>query len=220
MSACNLALKGCKVMAERIYPKTSIDYKLAKSFANWKKYVENGGNLVLTCRRGLKDRNGHFNEAPWADAITNLIGAKITMNDMLGATMKAKVSFDGNTYIWNNWGDILQPASGTETWATYANQFYAGKASVVHRKLGKGTVTYIGTDTDDGKLEKDVLKKVYGSAGIGVKELPAGVILNWRDGFWVAINYSSANVTIEIPQDAKIIFGTRDLVPAGVVVWK
>ncbi|MDD5184938.1 MAG: beta-galactosidase [Paludibacter sp.] len=188
--------------------------------ANWKKYVENGGNLVLTCRTGLKDRDGHFFEAPWADAITGLIGAKIAMNDMLGADMKAKVGFNGITYFWKTWGDMLDPESGTETWATYTDQFYAGKASVVHRKLGKGTVTYIGTDADDSKFEIAVLKKVYETAGIGVKELPEGVILNWRDGFWVANNYSSENVNLEIPADAKLIVGTRELVPAGVTVWK
>ncbi len=188
--------------------------------AKWTKYVENGGHLVLSCRTGLKDRDGHFFEAQWADAIVNLIGAKIALNDMLGAKMNAKVSYNGNTYLWNNWGDMLDPMAGTDTWATYADQFYAGKASVVHRKLGKGTVTYIGTDTDDGKLEKDVLKKVYESAGISVKELPEGVMLNWRDGFWVAINYSSTNVTIDIPQNANILFGTKDLTPAGVAVWK
>jgi len=188
--------------------------------ASWKKYAENGGNLILSCRTGLKDRDGHFLEAAWSDAITNLIGAKIVMNDMLSAKMNAKVSYNGATYLWNNWADMLDPFAGTETWATYADQFYAGKASVVHRKLGKGTVTFIGTDTDDGKLEKDVLKKVYETVGVGIKELPEGVIVNWRDGFWVAINYSSDKVTFDLPKDAKIIFGTKELVPAGVVVWK
>lgn len=188
--------------------------------AKWKKYVENGGNLVLTVRTGLKDRNGHFREAQWASAIVDLIGAKISMNDMLDNDIKAKVSFNGSTYFWNNWADMLEPMQGTETWATYADQFYAGKASVVHRKLGKGTVTFIGTDTDDGKLEKDVLKKVYESAGISTNEQPEGVMVNWRDGFWVAVNYSSSNVNINIPQDTKIIVGQRELTPAGVVVWK
>lgn len=185
----------------------------------WEEYVRNGGNLVVSCRTGLKDRNGHFPEAAWADAISNLIGAKITMNDMLGVNMSAKVSFDKSIYPWHIWADILEPASGTETWATYADQFYAGKASVVHRKLGKGTLTYIGVDTDSD-FEKDILKKVYEKAGVGVNELPEGVIVNWRDGFWVVINYSSVNVSFDIPKDAEIIFGTTELSPAGVLVWK
>ena len=45
-------------------------------------------------------------------------------------------------------------------------------------------------------------------------------MVNWRDGFWVAINYSSNKVLIKIPANAKIIFGTKELVTAGVVVWQ
>lgn len=186
----------------------------------WKSYVENGGNLVLTCRTGQKDRNGHLFEAPWAASISELIGGKIIMYDLLPAEMQAKITFNEKQYTWNNWGDIIEPSNGTETWAVYSDQFYAGKAAVIHRKLGKGAVTYVGADTDDGKLEKEVIKKVYQSAGIPVKELPEGVIMHWRDGFWVAMNYSSVNVTLDIPKDAQIIFGTKELAPAGVIVWK
>jgi beta-galactosidase len=45
-------------------------------------------------------------------------------------------------------------------------------------------------------------------------------MVNWRDGFWVAINYSSNKVLVNIPAGAKIIFGTKELDIAGVVVWK
>jgi beta-galactosidase len=186
----------------------------------WTKYAENGGNLIVSVRTGLKDRNGHFPEAAWANSISNLIGGKIVMNDMLSKTKMAKVSFGGKEYSWNNWGDMLEPSAGTEVWATFADQFYAGKPTVIHRKLGKGTVTYIGTDTDDGKLEKDVLKKVYETVGVKIQELPEGVMVNWRDGFYIANNYSSSNVTLDIPATAKIIFGTKEMTPAGVLVWK
>ncbi len=186
----------------------------------WKKYAENGGHLVMSCRTGLKDRNGRFFEAPWAETITGLIAGNIPMFDALGPAMMAKIEFNGNKYCWNNWADIIEPFAGTETWATYSDQFYAGKAAVIHRKLGKGTVTYIGTDSDDGKLEKNVLKKVYESAGIPIQGLPEGVILNWRDGFWVANNYSSVKVNFELLQNANIIFGNIEIPPAGVLVWK
>ncbi|MEA4839986.1 MAG: beta-galactosidase [Bacteroidales bacterium] len=185
----------------------------------WRKYVENGGQLILTCRTGLKDRNGHLFEAPWADAITSLIGAKISMYDELSKETKAEVAFNGQKYLWSIWGDILEPYSGTETWATYANQFYAGKSSVVHRNLGKGSVTYIGVNTENGKLEKEILKKTYDVAHISTNEQPEGVMVNWRDGFWVSINYSSTKVNISIPKDAKIILGSQELDIAGVAVW-
>jgi len=114
----------------------------------------------------------------------------------------------------------LEPSKDVEVWATYSDQFYAGKAAVVHRKLGKGSVTYIGCDTDDGVLEKEILKKVYQSAGLTYNELPEGVVQHWRDGFWVAINYSSNVAKLSIPGNAQIIFGSPEIKPAEVVVWK
>jgi len=186
----------------------------------WKKYVENGGHLILTCRTGLKDRNGHFPQAQWADAITELIGAKIPIYDILNSETKANVNFNGKNYVWNVWGDILEPFTGTETWATYSDQFYAGKPSVIHRKINKGSVTYIGVDTENAQLEKEVLKKIYETAGVATNEQPEGVMVNWRDGFWVAINYASINNTINIPANAQIIIGEKELQPAGVVVWR
>lgn len=186
----------------------------------WRQYAENGGHLMVTVRTGLKDRNGHFPEGAWACAITDLIGAKITMNDMLGANKTATVSMFGNDYKWNNWGDMLEPASNTDVWAKYSDQFYAGMASVTNRKLGKGTVTYIGTDTDDGKLEREVLKHLFETTGVSFQELPEGVMVNWRDGFWVACNYSSSSVKLSLPQGAKIVVGSDQLLPAQVCVWK
>ena len=188
--------------------------------SKWEKYVRDGGHLIITLRTGLKNKDGHFFEAPWAASIRQLIGAKIKMNDMLDGDKKALVSMGSKTFNWNNWGDMLEPLKGTETWAGYADQFYAGMSAVTHRKSGKGTVTYIGTDTDDGQLEKEVLKRVYTTTGTTVKELPEGVIVNWRDGFWVVNNYSSETVNYQLPLTAKVIIGSSELAPAGVVVFQ
>ena len=127
---------------------------------------------------------------------------------------------DGKTYKWNNWADVLTPAPSTEVWAGYADQFYKGSAAVTHRKLGKGTVTYIAADTDNAALEEDVLRKLYSEAGVKVENLPDGVIKEWRDGFNIVLNYRSDAVSIDIPDDAEIILGGRELEPAGVAVWK
>ncbi len=110
--------------------------------------------------------------------------------------------------------------SGTEVWANYTNQFYSGKAAVIHHSLGKGTVTYVGPDTDDGALEKAVIERVYQKANIATSTLPDGVIIDWRDGFWVGVNYSGKPYNVPIPANAKIIIGSKTLKPADVVVWK
>jgi beta-galactosidase len=53
-------------------------------------------------------------------------------------------------------------------------------------------VTYLGVHTKDGRLEKEVLREVYKRAGIVTADYPQGVYVDWRDGFWVGVNYSSS----------------------------
>ncbi|MGZ5453073.1 MAG: beta-galactosidase trimerization domain-containing protein, partial [Candidatus Aminicenantales bacterium] len=118
------------------------------------------------------------------------------------------------------WADVLKPVGATETLAVYADQFYAGKAAVVMRKLGGGTVTYIGADTFDGSLERDVLRLVYERAGAGPASYPPGVYVEWRDGFFVAVNYSSRPFAVPVEPGARIILGTNPLRPADVLIWR
>ncbi|MFD2324067.1 Beta-galactosidase C-terminal domain [Mucilaginibacter galii] len=69
-------------------------------------------------------------------------------------------------------------------------------------------------------MGKAVLRRVYQQAGIPVRELPEGVILEWRDGFWVGVNYSGKPYTVALPANAKILIGQKVLKPADVLVWK
>jgi beta-galactosidase len=188
--------------------------------AKWKRYVTEGGNLVLTVRTGVKDPNGHIFRSGWGGKIYPLIDASIDDFDHLLPQDKGTIKAMGKEYYWNNWADLLNANKAENVLATYTNQFYAGKAAVVTNKLGKGTVTYIGVDTDEGLLENDVLKKVYQNANIAVDDYPEGVYVQWRDGFWVAVNYSSKDYQLEIPVNSTVILGARILKPGGVTVYK
>ena len=186
----------------------------------WRRYAEGGGHLILTCRTGQKDKNGQLPEAPWAGLIAPLIGAEIGMFDSLLADGRGRVRMGGSGYEWNRWGDILIPHRGTETMAVYVDQFYAGNPAVVTRKLGRGSVTYIGVDTLDGKLERDVLRKIYGRAGAQVENYPPGVYVEWRDGFFVAVNYSSTAFVVPVRPGSTFVIGSNPVLPAGVLVWR
>lgn len=196
-------------------------YEMADSalVKKWNNYVANGGNLVITCRTATKDRMGHFWEAGWAAPISDLIGAQVQATDMLSAYAKGNIIMGSTHYNWNNWADLLVPGKNTEVLATFGNQFYKGKAAVVKHKIGKGTVTYIGVDTDDSKLEKDILRNIYTAAGATTEDYPQGIYVYWRDGFNIAVNYTSNDYTIDIPATAKILVGEKTLKPAGVLVW-
>jgi len=75
-------------------------------------------------------------------------------------------------------------------WAIYLDQFYASKASIIHKELGKGSVSSMGTDCNN-KSEKDILKKVCTTEGISINEQPKGVMVYWRNDFWIPVNYST-----------------------------
>lgn len=100
-------------------------------------YAENGGHLVMTCRTGHQDRDGHLWEAPFAQPIYDLIGSEIDSYDLLMPQSPDSIRFEGKTFAWTSWGEILNPRKGTESWATFEGDFYAGRTAITSRKLGR-----------------------------------------------------------------------------------
>ncbi len=192
----------------------------AKLVDRWKKYVQDGGHLILSSRTGQKDRTGKLWEMKWAEPIYDLIGGKIAFYDLLPDSVTGTIKAGAQNYNWNNWADVLGPTGSTEVWASYSNQYYAGKAAVMHHKLGRGTVTYVGPDTDDGALEKMVLNRVYKNANIPVENYPEGVMVDWRDGFWIGVNYSDKVYQVSTSSSSTLLIGSKNIKPADVAVWK
>jgi len=186
----------------------------------WRNYVQQGGNLVLTVRTGVKNRWGHLFHSGWAGPIYPLIDATISDFDQLQPNTKGKIEYNSNRYTWNIWADLVTANKPENEKAHYIDQFYAGKAAVVKNQIGKGTVTYIGVDTGDSELEREVLRTVYEQAGATTENYPEGVYVQWRDGFWVAVNYTSKKYLLDIPANAIILQGDRSLPSPGVTIWK
>jgi beta-galactosidase len=60
----------------------------------WKDYVAGGGHLIITCRTGTKDYQGHFREGEWASVLTMLTGAHITATDMMPGNSHGDIRMD------------------------------------------------------------------------------------------------------------------------------
>lgn len=187
--------------------------------ARWRDYVEKGGNLVLTARTGHKNRMGQLFETQFAEKIFSLIGAKLDFYDLLLPHHPDNVKFEGKNYSWTSWGEVFVPERNTETWAAYEGDFYAGRPAVIHRKLGKGSVTYVGVDSKDGNLEKEVLKKLYKKLNISLLDLPEGLHIEYRDGFGIAVNYGEKAYVLPISDKSEFIVGGNSIPKAGVSVW-
>lgn len=188
--------------------------------AKWRAYAEQGGHLILTCRTGQKDATGHFPEARFGSLIADLIGSDIEGFDVLPESAEANVSGAGATHRWRRWADILSPHAGTEVLATYADHYYAGKAAATTRRVGRGSVTMIGVSTDDGALERTLIREVYRRAGVAIDDLPEGVFLDWRGGYYFLVNYRPEPVRPTLPTGASIVAGELPLAPAGTLIFR
>ena len=185
----------------------------------WIAYVKQGGNLVVTCRTAQKDRYGRLPEAPFGSMLDPLTGNEMEFYDLLLPEDKGVVEFDGKRYAWNTWGEILKPGKGVQVWATYDEEFYTGKPAITSRRLGRGTVTYVGVDSADGSLERAVLKKLYAELEIPVMDLPYGVTMEYRNGMGIVLNYSDKPYRFELPKGAKKLIGEEEIPTAGVLVF-
>lgn len=197
-------------------------YQLAdKELVNkWQNYVNQGGNLVITCRTAQKDRFGRLPESPFGSMIYNLTGNKIEFYDLLLPDSPGLVTMDNKSYTWNTWGEILIPDSKNEVWATYSEEFYEGKPAVTFKQDGAGSITYIGVDTQNGELEHDVLNKLYKRLNIEVMDLPYGVSVEYRNGLGVVLNYSDKPYRFQLPEGGKVIIGKEEVAPVDVMVFK
>lgn len=184
------------------------------------KYAENGGNLVMSCRTGIMDRDGHLWEAKFYQPMWKLFGAEVQSYDLLMPHSPDNIKFNNQEYTWTSWGDLLKPFAGTETWGTFEGDFYAGTPAIIFHKLGQGTVTYVGVDSKEGELEKQVLTKLCKQQGIPVENYPQGIMVEYRDGYGIAMNYSDKVYEMSLPANAKILIGSKSMKTADVLVWK
>lgn len=211
----DMDFSGYPVLVLPAYQQMSL--ALIKKLTN---YVKAGGNLVMSCRTGHQNELGHLWQAKHAEPIYELIGGEIEYFDLLREFDNGTVKMKEGDFDWNSWGDILKPNSGTETWGSFSGDFYEGKAAVTFNNLGNGTVTYVGVDSKDGDLEDTVLTKLYNNVGINIEDYPKGIIVEYRDGFGIAVNYRDENYEMELPVGTKILIGEKSIPTAGILVWK
>ncbi len=183
----------------------------------WKDYVAMGGNLIISTRTGAKDKNAHLWESNPSGVMNELIGGKITAFDMMPSGKTATITMNDSEYKWSCWADLIELNPNAKVLASYKDQFYAGTACCLKNRIGKGNVWYIGAESIGGNLEKDLIKKVYQEHGLKTMDYPEGVFVEYRDGFMIAVNYSSEDYNLDF--DGKYLIGDKILEPADVAVW-
>jgi beta-galactosidase len=190
--------------------------------AQMEEYARGGGNLVLTCRTALMDRNAQLWEDKTAAPILPLIGAAIDSYDGLPEGLVGHVAMQGKKFNWSVWADQITPQPGTQVLAKYSDQPYAGAAAITQRKLDEGNVYYFGLYSDPPLMHAFVesVAKAIGPKRLTQTPVPARVQLLRRGPYTIALNYQDKPIKAPAPKKAKFLIGSRKIAPADIAVWE
>ncbi len=193
---------------------------------NLRRYVENGGTLVVSYFSGIVDEHDAVHEGPYPGPLRDVLGLTIEEFSPLGEGERVRITAaDGSELTGDLWTEMVVPR-GAETVWTYADSLAAGRPAITRHRLGEGTAWYVST-----RLGAKALDVILGAAAEDARiapraELPRDVEVVRRRGesgsYLFAINHTEADA--KIPLDAhgtELLTGERAAgrlaVPAGTV---
>jgi len=196
---------------------------------NVTRYVENGGNLIMSFFSGIVDGNEHIllggYPAPFREILGLVVEEFVPYSDAQSNTMRTT---DGARFQCTFWSDIIH-LKGAVALAEFERDYYAGSPAITSNKYGKGTAYYVGTVPDAGSMEW-LLELACETAGIQPvsANAPGGVELLYRTTgsslFLFALNHSAEKVTVSFEGPGQdLLTGTQvdgsiQLEPTGVAI--
>jgi beta-galactosidase len=182
-------------------------------------YVDEGGELLMTMRSGVKDPYNKLHNAPQPGPLRDLVGADIDQHESIPAKLESEIAYDGqqfNCSVWNEW---LSPvAESCDVLGRYEGERADGKAAIVHNTVGDGNAVYIGT-WPDSDLASRLVGDLLDRAGVETtKPLPKQVRFMRRNGLtWIA-NFRDEPLTVAAPADATWFLGDAEVGACDVAV--
>ena len=201
-----------------------VDDKMLK---NLEKYVENGGQLLLTYRSGTRNMNNTMYELPAPGIFAGLVGS--TAKDF-DPQAERSVSVNGIFGIGEAviWADIMDEDKA-KVIARYNGQYYYGQPAVLENEVGKGMVYYMGCDLSDNALQSLSnyicdKAKVCTEFKYPIKDVE--IVENISDGkkVFFALNHNGSFAILKVEKKykdlltGKTIENTLELQPYGVAV--
>jgi beta-galactosidase len=198
--------------------------------AGLKTFVENGGQLVLTIRSGMKDDYNALLPQRQPGALTEIAG--IEVEDYYALLEPAPVSgawFNGTSRQWAERLKIRDEAN-VQVLARFgeSNGWLDGHAAVTFHPYGKGGVYFVGAYLDDDSQQL-LLDRIAQAAGVPpVMQTPAGVEACKRvnakgEEIFIVINHTRKDQQVLLPWPAREYLNNQtvnklDFEPYGVAV--
>ena len=197
-------------------------------------YVSQGGTLVLGCRSGYKDMNGHCVMTPQPGLFSQLTGSDVkdfTFVHEVDEGMSA--DFNGQRIDMPLFNDILSAQkddSDVKILATYNDGYYSGMPALLENSFGKGRVFHLGSVFTESNLK--ALFKYIGVRSIvnDIADVPEEVEVVVRSvgeqKYLFLLNYSFDAQSVVLTQESTDMFTGKDtygfikLSPFDVKVYK
>jgi beta-galactosidase len=171
---------------------------MAKRLAD---YVRGGGHLILGPRSGMKDEFNRLNPQRQPGPLADLLGGRV--EQFYALDEKVAVG-DGTASIWAE--QLTPTASDTRVLLTYgkANGWLDGKAAAITRKVGEGSITYVGALVDDHVMDGLIGAAMRDAGVMRDFAVPADVELMTRQGqgrsIVILINHGRESRTVTLPE--------------------
>ena len=197
------------------------------------RFVEAGGVLITTFRSGIKDWENAVTEKTLPGDLSELMGIEIEEYDSVyGETpIGINMEIEGQRFAGTacTWCDVIAPRSA-DVLATYASEYYAGRAAVTQNTSGDGKAIYVGTRLDadlTDKLMDYALAKAAVAPGF-LANTGIETAIREKEGVKLIflLNHAAENKTVHLPGSyvdvltEASVTGAIELEPYGVEVLR
>ncbi len=179
-----------------------ISDKVAKNLVA---YVRGGGTLVLGQRSGMKDDDNALQVERQPGPLAELLGGRVEQYYALDGDVPVTGQWgSGATKVWAELLSVRNPETKVLMRYGKSNGWLDGQPAAITRKVGKGSITYIGADLGEAQMAS-AAKWMVAQSGVTapIGDLPAGVDLYERQGrgkdVWILINFGSGPQTVALP---------------------
>lgn len=213
MHAVDIVADTAPLSSYKLVVAPALNVLTPEAAKNLEAYVRGGGHLVLGQRSGMKDQDNSLWTQRQPGPLAPLLGARVSQWYALDTTVP--VSGEWGTAEDTIWAEPLEVTSPeTRVLMRYgkSNGWLDGQPAAVTRRVGKGSITYIGAALDKPAMER-ATKWMLDEAGLKplMPDLPEGVDLAMRSGdgkrVLILTNYNAAEQTISLPESMKDILG-------------
>ncbi|WP_435195528.1 beta-galactosidase [Natronomonas sp. EA1] len=180
-------------------------------------YVADGGQLLVGPRSGYKLPGNRLQPALAPGPLTDLVGGHVDQHESLPASLETKLSYRGERYEYEIWGEWLVPDEARVT-GEHETGTAAGKPALLEHAVGEGDVAYCGVQPGDDLADAVVTDLLDRAEVDRTDRLPPTVRVARRGDLTWVLNFGGDPVEAEVPADAEWVVGSETVPGYGVGV--